>query len=446
MGELTWAYDQYNTTAKDSLTYSDYYHGKQTLMLSDEANKLFGKLFGHIRYNVCATVVDTLAARLIVDGFDAESDATQEYLTELQAKQRLQTLYSRTHKEAAKSGDAYVMVWPQDSGEPGIYLQPTGAITVRYDTDGDLPKIVEAVKFWYYGNPTKRGSYIGRLTHYTPKLVRRFIKETGTVPQFPEELSGWQPYSDQPEFANPWGRIPLYRFANSLDSELGQSELRDVLPLQDALNKTLVDTLIGAEYQGLQQRWVSGLDLDVDPATGERRMPFKAGGHRLWVSPSPEASFGQFDQADLTQLTAFMTAIEQRVARVSRTPYHLFALESGNFPSGEALKTAEAPLAEKVQERQTIWGDTWEDVMTEVLMQANKPVETLRTIWKETGAHSAKEQTEIALMKLDLGVSKTKLRQELGYTADEITEMDEENAADSRNQTENALRSFNAGV
>lgn len=446
MGELTWAYDQYNTTAKDSLTYSDYYHGKQTLMLSDEGQKLFGKLFGHIRYNVCATVVDTLAARLIVDGFDADTNATQEFLTELQRKQRLQALYSRTHKEACKSGDAYVMVWPQEDGSPGVYLQPTGTITVRYDTDGDVPQIVEAVKFWHTANPTKRGSYIARLTHYTPELVRRFVKETGTTPQFPETLTGWLPYGDQPEFANPFEHIPLFRFSNSIENELGQSELRDVLPLQDALNKTLVDTLIGSEYQGLAQRWVTGLDLDVDPATGERRMPFKAGGHRLWVSPSNEAAFGQFDQADLTQLTGFMTAIEQRIARVSRTPYHLFALESGDFPSGEALKTAEAPLAEKVGERQTVWGDTWEDVMTEVLTQAGKQPELLKTLWKETGAHSDKEQAEIALIKLDLGVSKTKLRQELGYTDAEIKEMDEENAADSRNQTENALRSFNAGA
>lgn len=165
----------------------------------------------------------------------------------------------------------------------------------------------------------------------------------------------------------------------------------------------------------------------------------------MWMTPSTEAKFGQFEAADLTKMLAVITEIEQKVARVSRTPYHLFSLNTGNFPSGEALKTAEAPLTEKIAERQAVWGDVWEDVMNCVLEQSGKPVEHIKAIWQDTTPRGIKESIEAAVMKLDLGVSKTKLRQELGYTADEIAEMDEQNAVDSRAVTDAAVRAFNAG-
>ena len=56
------------------------------------------------------------------------------------------------------------------------------------------------------------------------------------------------------------------------------------------------------------------------------------------------------------------------------------------------------------------------------------------------------DKTVDALMKLDLGVSKDKLQQEMGYDDEERLQMAEDNAADSRNTTEAALRSFNAGA
>lgn len=446
---LIWAADAYRALGSDYRQFHDYYAGDQKLMMSDETRRLFKRLFGHMRYNVCPTVVDTIAGRLQLTGFQTEDEDAEAYLTDLQSRKRWQTLYARLHREASKEGDGYLIVWPNEDGEPTIYLQPYGTMVVRYDFDADVPKIVEAVKFWYYKAPNSRTDYVGRLTHYTPEAIYRYVRpKAGGVPQFPEQTAGaWVPYLDdgQPVVQNTYSRVPVFRFSPALDdTAFAQSELRDVIPLQDALNKTFIDTLVGGEYQGLAQRYVAGLDLEIDTATGQYKYPFNAGSNRLWVTPAKDANFGQFPAADLKQLWGQIEGIEARIARVSRTPFHLFALEQSAFPSGEALKTAEAPLLSKVAERQAVWGDTWEDVMSFVLEIGGKAAVPITSIWADTTPRAVKEQAETAILKKEIGVSDTQLRREMGYTDEQIETMDEENDQDAQRASETAARAFNA--
>ncbi|MEJ7690809.1 MAG: hypothetical protein WKF76_10475 [Nocardioidaceae bacterium] len=50
------------------------------------------------------------------------------------------------------------------------------------------------------------------------------------------------------------------------------SEIEDIKPLVDALNKSLVDMMTTSEYVGRPRRWATGIELEEVPVldAGER--------------------------------------------------------------------------------------------------------------------------------------------------------------------------------
>jgi hypothetical protein len=88
----------------------------------------------------------------------------------------------------------------------------------------------------------------------------------------------------------------------------------------------------------------------------------------------------------------------------------------GDFPSGEAMKAAEARFTKKLGDRQIAFGTNWTDVMTFALriegVDAPRPVEPL---WVSASPRSELENVQVMLMKQKLGVSKRQLLKELGY-------------------------------
>lgn len=445
--ELRWARDFFSTYNTLYARYDSYYDGDHALALSDQVRNIFATLFKGLRYNLCPSVVDTLADRLIITGFTVE-DNLKEVVETLWASRRMQSKADMVHSDAIRRGDAYVVVWPGLDGQPAIYPQSRGVIAVRYEDNGDDEQIAEAVKCWTVDTPD--GSRLLRVTRYLPDRIERY-QSRNAMNGMPDNLAGLMWYgADEAEstIPNPYGRVPVFHFPNSLrPNKFAQSELKDVVPLQDGLNKALVDMMVGAEFQGLPQRWVTGLETFRDPTTRKEVKPFSTGADRIWQVASQQAKFGQFDAADLKQFLEVIDAYISGVARVSRTPLHLFMLQTGDFPSGEALKTAEAPLLAKVSKRQSAWGDTWEDVITFCLQIAGVTEPgVVKTNWQDVTPHSERDQVDVASIKVEsLGVSRRQAQRELGYDDNEIESMQEENAEDQSTRAERAAAAFNAG-
>jgi hypothetical protein len=85
----------------------------------------------------------------------------------------------------------------------------------------------------------------------------------------------------------------------------GQSDLKVVIPIQDALNKLLSDMLIGAEYQAFPQRVLLGVEIPKDPID-RQPMPaaqLQASQSRLWAFGNPDAKVAEFKAADLSSTT-----------------------------------------------------------------------------------------------------------------------------------------------
>lgn len=443
VNDLKWASSHFSRYNQVYQLYSDYYNGLHRPVFSNpRMSNSFAHLLYGLRDNLMPVVVDSVTDRLQLEGLSSNNTTANDFLTNLWEANRMDTKAGRIHAQAVMVGDSYLIVWPNAQGVPTIYPQKMGQLAVSY-TEDDLgnESIAEAIKAW-------QSPVDGRLrvTRYLPDRIERYATK-GKATRIPESLSQLVPFDADGSDAvvdNPYGKVPVFRFANG--SDYACSELRDCLPLQNLVNKEMVDMAVASEHQALPQRWLTGAERPIDLDTGQPRK-LESGPGVVWNFSDPNTKLGQFDPADLTKFLEVLDNLRTEIARVSRTPLHLLTLGTGQFPSGEALKTAEGPLTSKVRDRQAIFGEVWEDIGRFSCQVAGiAEPEEIEAVWVNTEPHSDKEQSEVMLNKQALGVSRPQILTELGYSPSAIERMAEENAQDTSALADAAMKAFDAGV
>lgn len=434
--------------------YRNYYEGEQRLRFTNERLKsTFYTLFDRMRDNLCAGVVDALTDRLQITGFhphdlpDGEDPANHPMTSianEVWRRNKMAIRSGDIHKETVITGDGFVVVWPDADGMPRIFPQWSDQICVDYDEE-DPDRIVRAGKVWRAG-----GLY--RVTLYFPDRIEKYAVEAKEIPTTGERFDVFEVEGELWPLPNQYGVVPVFHFANNSGlGDYGRSELKDIIPLQDALNKTIVDMLVGNEFVAYPQRWVTGLEVELDDEGRPRSKPFEPGIDRMFTTASPDAKFGQFDPASVDQFIRQHDSLRAAISRVSKTPLHVLMLASDrDYPSGEALKTAESPFVRKVEDRQITFGDVWEQVISFCLRIRNQAVDVEPECdWTNPAPRAELEEVQIAEIKSRLGISKRKLQQELGYSdaeieamANEVT-MEAQSMADALGST--MIDAFNSG-
>ena len=380
-----------HTTAR----YRRYYQGEHDLhFATDKFRSTFGGLFHAFADNVMPLVVDSLADRLIIDGFDgleAGGDASDmararvgTLARSIWERERMPRRARATHVEALITGSATLIVWPDTDGRPRLYPQRADECAVGLDVE-QPGRVAWAMKLW------QRDDGRLRATVYLPDAIYKYVTVTPPLASvFPASLDAFEPFRapDEPwPLPNPYARVPVFLFSNNVSAgthsgEAGRSELHDACPLQDALNKTMLDTLVAQEYVALPQRILTGIEWPVDEATGAPVPARQLMTDRIWAIANPDARVIELARADIAQLHASARALRAEIALVTRTPAHFFALDAGRWPSGEALKTAETPFLSRVRDRQVAFGDAWEDVLAFALLLAGEPDARLETRWQ----------------------------------------------------------------
>lgn len=439
------ALKEFRGTALYYANYDKYYDGQHPLSFATEKfDNAFGSMFRAFADNLCPAVVDAVSDRLEVVGFEAEEGAEQaaELAWDIWNRNRMDRRSGEVHLDALRGADSYVVVWPHEKLGPTLYPNPGSRMRVHYNEEE--PGVTDwAAKLWQLDDGRMR------LTMYYPDRIEKYVTRSEAVNGIPERATKFEEYIVEREpwpLPNEWGVVPVFHFANNASvGQFGRSELRDVIPLQDALNKAVADMLVAMEFVAFPQRWATGLDVDVDEDTGKVKAPFTPGVDRVWSVASELARFGQFDPADLSQFLGVQDNIRLEIARVSGTPLHYLMLGGGDFPSGEAMKTAEARFLAKVRDRQLAYGNTWEDVMALAVIMAGGPAVRLSTLWKDPTPRSDREEAEVAILKEQAGVSQDQALRELGYDAKQIEQMRAEREATSAALGEAMLAAFDRG-
>lgn len=451
----------------------DYYAGRHPVCFAGEAwRETFAALFRQFADNLCPSVVGAVADRLEVIGFhlddrqvlprgevkyselaegllgggyppsQAEPAPTPEESTRLGAlawdiwtDNGLEAMSDWVHEEALQCGDAYVIVWPSRvTGLPVFYPQHAGQVVVGYD-DEELGLVRWAAKAWVTGDRRLR------LNLYLPDRIEKWVtvnrlpgSGAPTTGELPEKSSAFQPYvqvnGDGPEpwpLPNPYGEVPVFHFATGAGpGGLGTSELDVMIPLQDMLNKSVLDMAVAMEFAAFPQRWATGLEAGWEDEPG---MPpgapsrFVAGMDRLWAVAETEAKFGQFAATDLKQYIGVQDSVRLEVARVTGTPLHYLMVLEGVPPSGEALRTIEGRRIAKVKKRQRRYGMTWARAMGLAMRTLGVEGVRLQTAWRSAEDVGGKEQVDTLFTKQQLGVPRAQCLSELDYPEGKVEQM-----------------------
>jgi len=431
----------------------NYYAGEHEVPLTDRQKEFLGfQDDGHERFalNYCRTVVSALAERLIVSGFAGVGSGDESFAKvawEWWQGNRSDGLQSRVHSRAVRDGEYFVFVdWDEAAGQPTWVLHPrytdatvegTGFGCKAFYPDGDPDRPMEyASKRWTETAIDERGrrETRQRMTLYYPERVEKYVLMTTN------SEAGWAPYAEEDggRWPVPWvdgqGRplgIPLIHFRNNADL---RTELWDAVPVQDGINKTVLDVLATADATGFRML----IALGFYPTT-DGNPPESDGSNYLEVHPgcwlgstkSPrDASVSALDAADLRPMLDLWMGLELALAKVTDTPTSRFQATRQVAAEG-TLKQQESPLLAKVRDRQVSFGNSWEDVLyasrrlANAFGQAGLDEEArVECQWEPAETRDEKAFLEGLAIKRDkLGVPLPRIWAEAGYSQDEIAEM-----------------------
>ena len=332
--------DEHQALCESYANYESYYDGSgQEAKLTSRARMfLEANGFANFRVNICGVVVDAMVGRLRVTNF-AGSDDFDDWAWQIWRLSGLATRQATLYRHALTYGDAYLVgEWYTDPirriSYPRFRINDPRNCYMVYD-ENDIDKPIAFLKRWPLRPEVAGGPERWRLNIYTDDEIVRYIGEYG------EDATAMQwKVIDQ----KPWkaGVLPAVHIVNRRSSKAhGISELRNVIPVQDMLNKQFVDLSNILDQQGWPQRWSAGgqpPDGGYDSAVGI-----------VWNLPAESGAFGQFAAANPVGVLKSVEACYSAAASVTSTPQHVFHTPGDRFPSGEALKTAEVGLIEKAE-------------------------------------------------------------------------------------------------
>lgn len=426
-----------------------YYKGEHDLAFATEKfENAFGDLFREFALNLCPAICDAPKDKLKITNFKIESGDKNIAIAawELWQQNRMGLRSGIVHKEALKNGDSYVIVWADPTGKVTIYPQKAKNCCVAYDEETP-GKILWGAKVWTIADTapnSKPGDRKMRLDMYYADRVAKYVtkKRTTTIPKRADDFEEFVGNGNS-IVKNPYGIVPVFHFANNADIDNdGQSELREAIPIQNALNKSVLDMMVAMEFVAFPQRWASGIEADYDE-DGNPKAPFVAGVERLWATESQDAKFGSFETGDLKQFLEVKESFRVDIACVTGTPLYYFMQTGANFPSGESLEKAETRFVNKVTDRMESFGAVWEEVIQFALLIENKGKGVrLFTEWADPASLSeTKKLSNIVVKKEGIGISEEQAMIEAGYGESDIKRMQQENQA----KADRAINSFNAG-
>lgn len=446
--------------------YREYYDGEQATQLTARQRAYLELKAGQeFNVNYCPVVVDSLAERLNVTGFEvsdlvdavqtatrsagdadggdaeapgqSEAEYQQALMWQWWNQNRMDAKQGIVHTASGRDGTTYVMAsWDNDEQRPVLTHEPycvDGIGTKLHVADDGTPLF--ASKRWI--EDARPGvAKVRRLNIYHPDRIERYYSASEIAE------GAWQPYMEEgqawpqwwtatgTEAGEPLG-VPVFPFINKDQGyQHGQSELEDAIPIQNVINKIMIDLLATADSNAFRILYKLG---GADPSA----LVIGPGGI-MYDSKGPNdeggVQIGAIEGSSLDQFINLVDTATIMIARVTRTPLSAFQLAGGNRPAADTLQEMDNGLVVKGGKAQVTLGNAWEDVMGMCRKLHNTFGQVrpgyrrlaalpISTRWAElTQRDEVQHMTELEAKKR-LGVPLETIWFEMGYSAEQIAEM-----------------------
>ncbi len=406
--------------------FDSYYEGTQPLQfMAPEVAAQVGNRLAPLVINWPRTIVDSVQRRCYVEGFRMSDGQADAGLLGIWQANNLDKWSSLGQVDALVHGRAFMSVWTGADGAPRIRFESAHQMVVEYEPGDHV--VSAALKRYVDGD-------VVRATLFEPNRVTSWVKgQAGT------RGADWTLVETLP---NPLGAVPVVPLVNrprllNLD---GSSELTDVMPVADAVNKLATDMLIASEFSATRRRWATGIQIPNGP--DRDRLQAEVAQHwdnaskgKTWLA-GEGVNFGQFDEASLTNFVDAITLLTGQIAAIAGLPPHYLGIKGDNPASADAIRSAESTLVERAREKHQAWGDSYEEAMRLAvavregvsLAEATADLAGMETIWRDPETPTVAQAADAAV-KLTQGerpiIDIDQAREDLGYSPLQIERMND---------------------
>jgi hypothetical protein len=419
-------------------TMESYYSGDHPLPFLTDAHRAkmrdeFRRLLEESQSNFMRLVVDAPEERLEVDGWttggedEGDGRPVDREAEAIWVANDMASLSQVAFLEALIKGMSYLTVW-EDLNGPTISVEDPLETIVAYVPGSAMQKRAAGAKFWIddlTGDARANVHLPDRIVRFRGAgslLAPSTTQTAANALEWEAVNARWEMLDIDAVVPNPLGVVNIVPLRNRPRLLLeGESEIADVWKIQQQINGFLFLLALAGYFGAHKQRWAVGLTLHEDSA-GKPVEPFDVAIDRLIYDENPNAKFGEFRE---TSLEGYIKAIEQKVAHIAtttRTPRH-YLNESGQSPSGDAIRSAESGLVKKVLRKQRTFGQGLEEAMHLArIMGGEKNPPRAQVVWAspQTDEESALTDAVLKQFGANLIDQHTALKK-LGYSNNEAT-------------------------
>lgn len=364
--KLETAVNRYNSRLESFSTYRAYARGDHELKFaSTDFRDEMGAEMKSVRENLCGTLVSSFVDKLNVASWGSEANDA------LAKGYGVTRMLNTSWNEAFRCGHSFIVAARLPDGGVLPVTQRADQMIVR--TDQFNPAVLScALRFW------ADDDHMPRITIWEDGTVRELMAnkplqtdQNGTITDhtFPANPASYKEISISP---HGFDTIPVVQFKhNSEDAwDDGISLLADAIPIQDALNKSLADTIVlsgsyaipfwyllryapknpdnpylAAKQLAQVLGQVAPEALSGSSASTEQR--FNRSKQRIFTTDG-EGPFGQLDPPDIEKMLKVQDAYALKMARVVGLPSYYLTQTSGDVPSGASLRVLSSRMTARI--------------------------------------------------------------------------------------------------
>lgn len=383
MSLQAWVEEQ-DMIAEKVRTYREYAEGDQISFATEKQRRILNQAHSNhgnlhdFTDNYCAVILDTTLDRIKLAAVEGDTEAASDWAADLLKRNRMDALQVDVHEASLRDGNTFLMVDAQEdaSGNRSVRFTHEPAYDGSYGTLVHYETSVSkepswAVKVWRISD--EKIADTARINVYYPNRIERWVGDkSGAVVPFAgdgkPEVQAWT--MNGQANGEPIG-VPFVHFRNrgSTSQNIGLSELENVVPLQDLLNRTLYDMAAASTLTAFGVRVMIGAQApdSVEPGMILSIYPQDANGRPLanlsdtlvnWLST---IRLEQFEQGNLEPYIKQAQWVKSEMFSITNTPSDdTISAQS----SGEARKQSEVKLLGKVKRFCVRNGNSWEDALT----------------------------------------------------------------------------------
>lgn len=334
--------------------------------------------------------IDVLVEVLTFVGYTLGSDPNDprlKYLKSAFQANNMNTGIRLALTDALVQGGSY---WLVGKGRkyPRITSISADDAAIERDEFGDIS---EAVVRWRVG----ASRFDRRLSHY----------QRGRTDVYASAPTGWE-HIDKLSGKTDIDEVPVVPMLNKArtSDHLGRSELIEVMKLSDAGSRTLTGLQVAQELEAMPKRWIfaDGITKALEES-GKSKLEAYMG----YLNFGPEGGkVQQLNGAALDPLINSFKLYAQIVSSITGIPPSMLGISTDNPSSAEAMRVAKERLTTRGEAKQSMFGDSLEDLARIVLLmggQDTDDLESLESVWRDVATPSKSSQQAMALQAFQSG-------------------------------------------